>query len=105
MPERFNLTYVGQDGERHRPVCMLHRAIMGSLEVSAFLSNICRGHCPWLMPEQARILTVTEAGDSAEDLCARLKALGIRATLDLRNEKLEFKVRGGQTGEICTYLW
>ena len=98
LPERFDLTYVGQDGERHRPV-MLHRAIMGSLErfIGILIENYAGALPTWLAPEQARILTVTAAGDAAAlALCDELKARGIRAAVDTRNEKLGFKVREAQ---------
>ena len=91
LPERFDLTYVGQDGEKHRPV-MVHRAIMGSLE--RFIGILVE-------PEQARLLTVTEAGDEATlKMCEELKAMGIRATADTRNEKLGFKVREAQLAKV-----
>ena len=102
LPERFDLNYVGQDGEKHRPV-MVHRAILGSLErFVGVLIEHCAGNFPtWLAPVQARILTVTEAQDNfAAEALAALKAAGIRAELDLRNEKLGFKVREAQVEKI-----
>lgn len=102
LPERFDLTYVGQDGERHRPV-MLHRAIMGSLErfIGILIENYAGALPTWLAPEQARVLTVTEAGDAAaRALCDELNALGLRARADTRNEKLGFKVREAQMAKV-----
>lgn len=102
LPERFDLTYVGQDGERHRPV-MVHRAIMGSLErfIGILVENFAGALPTWLAPEQARLLTVTEAGDEATlKMCEELKAMGIRATVDTRNEKLGFKVREAQLAKV-----
>ena len=102
LPERFDLTYVGQDGERHRPV-MVHRAIMGSVErfIGVLIEQYAGAMPTWLAPEQARILTVTEAGDeAAAQALKELKAQGIRATADLRNEKLGFKVREAQLAKI-----
>ena len=102
LPERFDLTYVGQDGERHRPV-MVHRAIMGSLErfIGVLIEQYAGAMPTWLAPEQARILTVTEAGDeAARKALEELKAQGIRATADLRNEKLGFKVREAQVAKV-----
>ena len=102
LPERFDLTYVGQDGERHRPV-MVHRAIMGSLErfIGILVENFAGALPTWLAPEQARLLTVTEAGDEAAlKMCEELKAMGIRATVDTRNEKLGFKVREAQLAKV-----
>ena len=98
LPERFDLTYVGQDGERHRPV-MVHRAIMGSLErfIGVLIEQFAGALPTWLAPEQARLLTVTEGGDATvERMRGELQALGIRVTADTRNEKLGFKVREAQ---------
>lgn len=98
LPERFDLTYVGQDGERHRPV-MLHRAIMGSLErfIGILIENFAGALPTWLAPEQARVLTVTDAGDKAAlALRDTLTSMGIRTAADTRNEKLGFKVREAQ---------
>ncbi len=102
LPERFDLTYVGQDGERHRPV-MVHRAIMGSLErfIGILVENFAGALPTWLAPEQARLLTVTEAGDEAVgSMLEEFKALGIRAHADTRNEKLGFKVREAQLAKV-----
>jgi threonyl-tRNA synthetase len=102
LPERFDLHYVGQDGERHRPV-MLHRAILGSLErFIGILTEHCAGAFPlWLAPIQARVVTVTEAhGDFARKACDFLRARGLRAENDARNEKLGYKVRAAQLEKI-----
>ena len=102
LPERFALTYVGQDGERHRPV-MLHRAILGSLErFIGILIEHCAGVFPtWLAPVQARVVTVTESHDRfAEKVRAELRAKGLRVETDLRNEKLGYKVRQAQMEKI-----
>ncbi|WP_165064803.1 threonine--tRNA ligase [Desulfovibrio sp. ZJ200] len=102
LPERFDLNYVGQDGERHRPV-MVHRAIMGSLErfIGVLIEQYAGALPVWLAPEQARLLTVTEAGDEAVlKLRDELKARGIRVALDTRNEKLGFKVREAQLAKV-----
>ena len=102
LPDRFDLTYIGQDGERHRPV-MVHRAILGSLErFIGILIEHCAGAFPtWLAPVQATIVTVT---DNQEEFAlkaqAELKARGIRVTIDLRNEKLGYKVRSAQMEKI-----
>jgi threonyl-tRNA synthetase len=100
LPERFDLTYVGQDGERHRPV-MVHRAIMGSLErfIGVLIEQYAGALPAWLAP--ARLLTVTEAGDATvERMRGELQALGIRVTADTRNEKLGFKVREAQVAKV-----
>ena len=102
LPERFDLTYVGQDGERHRPV-MVHRAIMGSLErfIGVLIEQYAGAMPTWLAPEQARILTVTDAhNEAALKACEELKALGIRVTADTHNEKLGFKVREAQLAKV-----
>lgn len=102
LPERFDLVYIGQDGERHRPV-MIHRAILGSLErFIGILIEHCAGAFPtWLAPVQARIVTVTDSHDTfAKEAEAVLKAAGIRAEADLRNEKLGYKVRSAQLEKI-----
>ncbi|MDR2056508.1 MAG: threonine--tRNA ligase [Desulfovibrio sp.] len=98
LPERFDLTYAGQDGARYRPV-MVHRAIMGSLErfIGVLIEHYAGALPTWLAPEQARVLTVTKAGDAAaRHLREELAEAGIRADVDTRNEKLGFKVREAQ---------
>ena len=102
LPERFELEYVGQDGERHRPV-MVHRAILGSLErFIGILIEHCAGAFPtWLAPVQARIVTVTDKQDTfASKVEKLLKEQGLRAEADLRNEKLGYKVRAAQLEKI-----
>ena len=102
LPERFDLTYIGQDGERHRPV-MVHRAILGSLErFIGILLEHCAGAFPaWLAPVQARVVTVTEKHDDfAKSVRDLLKGNGLRAEADLRNEKLGYKVRAAQVEKI-----
>ncbi|MEA4899583.1 MAG: threonine--tRNA ligase [Christensenellaceae bacterium] len=98
MPERFDMSYVGPDGEKHRPV-MLHRTIYGSIErFIGILTEHFAGAFPlWLSPVQARIMTITNrADDAARALEARLTAEGMRVELDLRNEKIGFKIREAQ---------
>lgn len=95
LPDRLDATYVGEDGERHRPV-MLHRAIFGSYErFIGILIEHFAGRLPaWLAPVQAVVATiVSDADDYAKDAVAQLKAAGIRADSDLRNEKINYKVR------------
>ena len=102
LPERFELAYVGQDGEKHRPV-MVHRAILGSLErFIGILVEHCAGAFPtWLAPVQARVVTVTEKHDEfAQKVQAFLREKGLRAEADLRNEKLGYKVRAAQLEKI-----
>lgn len=95
LPDRLDATYVGEDGERHRPV-MLHRAIFGSYErFIGILIEHFAGRLPaWLAPTQAVVATiVSDADEYAKDAVAQLKAAGIRADSDLRNEKINYKVR------------
>ena len=102
LPERFDLVYAGQDGERHRPV-MVHRAIMGSLErfIGVLIEHYAGALPVWLAPEQARLLTVTDAqNDFALKARDVLRAAGIRVEADVRNEKLGFKVREAQVAKI-----
>ncbi len=95
LPERLDATYIGEDGDKHRPV-MLHRAIFGSYErFIGILIEHFAGRLPaWLAPVQAVVATiVSDADDYARDALAKLKAAGIRAETDLRNEKINYKVR------------
>ncbi len=95
MPERLDASYVGEDGARHRPV-MLHRAIVGSLE--RFIGILLEEHAGalpvWLAPVQVFVLNITDSqAEYAQSVVKKLKKLGIRAELDLRNEKITFKIR------------
>ena len=102
LPERFDLTYVGEDGAKHRPV-MVHRAIMGSVErfLGILLEHYAGALPVWLAPEQARILTVTDAqAPFAEKVLQFFREKGIRVEADLRNEKLGYKVREAQLEKI-----
>ncbi|MCT2557750.1 threonine--tRNA ligase [Tsuneonella sp. YG55] len=95
LPERLDASYVGEDGERHRPV-MLHRAIFGSYErFIGILIEHFAGRLPvWLAPTQAVVATiVSDADDYARDVARKLEAAGIRVESDLRNEKINYKVR------------
>lgn len=102
LPERFDLGYVGEDGERHRPV-MVHRVILGSVErFIGILTEHYAGAFPtWLAPMQARVLTVTDAhNEFAEKIKAELLKEGIRVEADTRNEKLGYKVREAQVSKV-----
>ncbi len=95
LPERLDARFVGEDGGRHRPV-MLHRAILGSMErFIGVLVEHYAGRLPlWLAPVQAVVATITRDGDDfARTVQARLGAAGLRCKLDLRNEKINYKVR------------
>ena len=95
LPERLDASYIGEDGEKHRPV-MLHRAILGSLErfIGVMIESYA-GKLPlWLAPTQVVVATITgKADEYAQQLLDKLKAEGIRAELDIRNEKINYKVR------------
>lgn len=102
LPERFNIVYVGDDGERHRPV-MIHRAMLGSIErFIGVLTEHCAGAYPvWLAPVQARLMTVTDAHiEFSEKAKQFLLSKGIRVEADTRNEKLGYKVREAQVEKI-----
>jgi threonyl-tRNA synthetase len=95
LPERLDASYVGEDGERHRPV-MLHRAILGTFErFIGILIEHYAGKLPlWLAPVQAVVATiVSDADDYAGEVLAKLRAAGLRAEADVRNEKINYKVR------------
>jgi len=95
MPERLDAEYTGEDGQKHRPV-MLHRAILGSFERwIGILIEQHAGRFPlWLAPTQAVVATITSEADAyAREVRAALEAAGLRASLDLRNEKINYKVR------------
>ncbi len=95
LPERLDASYIGEDGEKHRPV-MLHRAIFGSYErFIGILIEHYAGKLPvWLAPTQAVVATiVSDADPYAAEVAAQLKAAGIRVETDLRNEKINYKVR------------
>ena len=95
LPERLDAAYIAEDGEKHRPV-MLHRAILGSYErFIGILIEHFAGKLPvWLAPVQAVVATiVSDADEYAQDAVAQLKAAGIRVESDLRNEKINYKVR------------
>lgn len=95
LPDRLDASYIGEDGERHRPV-MLHRAIFGSYErfIGILIEHFAGRFPTWLAPVQAVVATiVSDADDYASDAVAQLTAAGIRADSDLRNEKINYKVR------------
>lgn len=95
LPERLDAVYIGEDGEKHRPV-MLHRAILGSFErFIGILIEQYAGRFPlWLAPVQAVVATITDAADAyAAQVAGELAAAGIRVETDLRNEKINYKVR------------
>ena len=106
LPERLDATYIGEDGAKHRPV-MLHRALLGSFE--RFIGILIEEHAGklpfWLTPRQVVVATiVSDADDYALEVVAALKAAGVRAEADLRNEKINFKVREHSVGKVPVIL-
>ncbi|UZK67866.1 threonine--tRNA ligase [Sphingomonas sp. M1-B02] len=106
LPERLDASYVGEDGERHRPV-MLHRAILGTFE--RFIGILIEHHAGrfplWLSPVQAVVATiVSDADDYAREVAAKLAAAGIRVETDLRNEKINYKVREHSVAKVPNLL-
>ncbi|MDA3903724.1 MAG: threonine--tRNA ligase [Desulfuromusa sp.] len=102
LPERFDLTYVGTDGEKHRPV-MLHRVIVGSIErfIGVLIEHYAGSFPLWLSPVQAIILNVTDSQAAyAQQVFEQLRNAGVRVELDLRNEKLGFKIREAQVAKV-----
>lgn len=102
MPEKFDLTYVGEDGEKHRPV-MLHRVVYGSIErfIGILIENYAGAFPTWLAPIQARILPITDKhGDYAHALRKKMFDLGLRVEVDDRNEKTGYKIREAQVKKI-----
>ncbi|MBF0335151.1 MAG: threonine--tRNA ligase, partial [Alphaproteobacteria bacterium] len=106
LPARFDVTYVGEDGQRHAPV-MLHRALFGSLErFTGILIEHYAGKFPlWLAPLQVVVATITQEGDAwAREVAAALRARGIRVETDLRNEKINYKVREHSVAKVPIML-
>ncbi len=106
LPDRLDASYVGADGERHRPI-MLHRAILGTFE--RFIGILIEHHAGrfplWLSPVQAVVATiVSDADDYAREVTDKLKAAGIRVETDLRNEKINYKVREHSLAKVPNLL-
>lgn len=102
LPERFELEYIGEDGEKHRPV-VIHRAILGSSDrFISFLLEETKGNLPvWLAPTQVKILPITDAQhEYSKELEEKLLEEGIRVTLDSRNEKVGYKIREAQLEKV-----
>ena len=102
MPERFDLTYVGSDGEKHRPV-ILHRTIFGSIErFLGILIEHFAGKFPlWLAPVQVQLIPVSDAHDAfTKEIAAKLEEAGIRVEIDFRDEKIGYRIREAQMQKI-----
>jgi threonyl-tRNA synthetase len=102
LANRFELEFVGEDNKPHRPV-VLHRAVLGSLErfLAVYIEH-CAGHFPtWLAPTQVTLINITASQEPfLKEIYASLRELGIRAELDLRYEKLGYKIREAQLQKI-----
>ncbi len=102
LPERLKATYIGEDGEKHHPV-MLHRAILGTFErFMGILIEDCAGRFPtWLAPVQVAVVPVSgDNNEYAQDVYEQLKAAGLRCDIDLRNEKMNYKIREYSHGKV-----
>ncbi|NLA71086.1 MAG: threonine--tRNA ligase, partial [Clostridiaceae bacterium] len=102
MPQRFDLEYTGSDGEKHRPI-VVHRVAYGALErFMAILIEHFAGKFPfWLSPEQIRVLSISQQNlDYAKSIEAKLKDQGLRAELDVRDEKIGYKIREAQLAKV-----
>jgi threonyl-tRNA synthetase len=102
LPERFQLEYVGEDNQRHRPV-MLHRVLVGSMErfVGGLIEHYAGDFPLWLAPEQVRVIPITDdVAPSAVSLDEALRAAGIRSRVDDRSETLNYRIRDGETHKV-----
>lgn len=98
LPERFDLSYIGEDGEKHRPV-MLHRVILGSVDrfLGVLIEHFAGAFPFWIAPVQIKVMNITdESAPYAEEIAAELIKKGFRVEKDLRNEKIGFKIREAQ---------
>ena len=102
LPGRFELEYVGADGEGHVPV-MIHRVVFGSIErfIGIITEHFAGAFPVWLSPVQVRVMPITDrTAGYAEEVCEKLNALGVRAETDLRNEKIGYKIREAQMQKL-----
>ena len=102
LPQRFEMEYVGEDGQKHRPI-MVHRVVFGSIErfIGILIEHYAGKFPVWLSPVQVKILPITEKQQAyAEELYKKMKEAGIRAELDSRNEKIGYKIREAQMEKV-----
>ena len=102
MPQKFDLTYIGKDGDKHRPV-MIHRVIFGSIErfIGILIEHFAGKFPLWLAPVQVKLLTVTEKfSDYAEEVGKKLANEGLRVEVDIRNEKIGYKIREARNERV-----
>ena len=101
-PERFDLTYVGEDNHPHRPV-VIHRAVSGSFErfIAILIEHFAGAFPVWLAPEQVRVLPISDAqAEAARAVVAELRSAGVRATIDESNETLNYRIRHGEVMKV-----
>ena len=102
LPQRFELEYVGEDGQKHRPI-MVHRVAFGSIErfIGILIEHFAGKFPVWLSPVQVKILPITDKQEAyAKELCAKMKEAGIRVCVDDRNEKIGYKIREAQLEKV-----
>ncbi len=102
LPERFELEYVGADGEKHRPI-MIHRVVFGSIErfIGVITEHFAGAFPLWLSPVQVKVMPITDrANEYAQEIADKLDAAGFRAETDFRNEKIGYKIREAQANKI-----
>ena len=102
MPERFDLEYVGEDGQKHRPV-MIHRVVLGSIErfIGVITEHFAGAFPTWLAPVQVKVLPLTDrTAQICDNIASELDELGLRVEVDHRNEKLGYKIREAQLQRI-----
>ena len=102
LPERFELEYTGEDGQKHRPV-MIHRVVLGSIErfIGVITEHFAGAFPVWLAPVQVKVMPITDrTNEYAQSIADQLNALGMRVETDLRNEKIGYKIREAQMQKI-----
>lgn len=102
MPQRFELEYVGEDGRKHRPI-MIHRVVFGSIErfIGILIEHFAGKFPVWLAPEQVKVISITDrTSEYAKQLVAEMNAMGLRASADLRNEKLGRKIMDAELEKV-----
>jgi threonyl-tRNA synthetase len=102
MPEKFDMSYIGEDSDKHRPV-MVHRTVFGSIErfIGILTEHFAGAFPTWLAPVQARVLPITDKfNDYAYEVASKLEAIGVRVEVDSRNEKIGYKIRESQMQKV-----
>lgn len=106
MPQRFDIHYIGTDGEKHRPI-MIHRVVFGSIErfIGILIEHYAGKFPAWLAPVQVKVLSVSEKSRPyANQILAELKTKGIRCEVDNRDEKIGYKIREAQLEKVLYML-